>query len=755
MATIQEILDKINTSKSNNVSNNSFIDLMRQISGNPEDAVAPVNDANSIYGHIVQMYTELFDGSTNYEEIVANIDAIRDVFNNLAIINSLNDIKVALESIFADKSTLDSIFADKLILDSLYADKSKLDSLFADKIKFDRIYSSIDNIDRVHQSIDNIDTAIESAANIDILANSIQSVIATAAIDAEVVIVANSAPEIITLADNMNALNEIYINRDEIYAADDNAAIATTKAIEASGSASAALVSEDNAAASELNASNSANVALTQSGIATTKASEASNSADGAAQSETEAITKAAEASQSEANALISKNAASVSESNAAVSESNAANSASAAAVSESTALDYKNDVSAMKLAVETLYDAFDDRFLGAKISDPIVDNDGDAILDGAMYFDTTTNVMKVYDIDTTSWYMIPQKYLSNLLDVELTSIATGHMLKWDGENWINYLITKSDVGLSNVDNTSDANKPVSTATQTALNLKVAITDIRDNLTSFDTNKPLSANQGKILKGLIDDINTILASDDTTLDQIQEIVNFIKQNKTKLDTLGVSNIAGLQTALNNKVDDSQVLTNVPSGAKFTDTVYTHPSTHPASMITEDTTHRFATDSEKSTWNAKANTSVVTTTANGLMSSTDKSKLDGIAANANNYVLPEATSTAIGGVKVSDTTQTVAANAVTATTAKTYAVQLDASNNAVVNVPWVDTNTVYTHPTSGVAAGTYSSVTVNTSGHITAGINPTTVAGYGLTDVYTKTQIDTNIGTVAEFEATLN
>ena len=136
--------------------------------------------------------------------------------------------------------------------------------------------------------------------------------------------------------------------------------------------------------------------------------------------------------------------------------------------------------------------------------------------------------------------------------------------------------------------------------------------------------------------------------------------------------------------------------------------------------------------------------VVTTSVNGFMSSTDKSKLDGIAANANNYVLPEATSTAIGGVKVSDTTQTVAANAVTATTAKTYAVQLDASNNAVVNVPWVDTNTVYTHPTSGVAAGNYRSVTVNTSGHITAGTNPTTVSGYGLTDVYTKTENNTSL-----------
>ena len=43
---------------------------------------------------------------------------------------------------------------------------------------------------------------------------------------------------------------------------------------------------------------------------------------------------------------------------------------------------------------------------------------------------------------------------------------------------------------------------------------------------------------------------------------------------------------------------SQVLTNVPSGAKFTDTVYTHPENHPASMITESSTKRFVSDSEK-------------------------------------------------------------------------------------------------------------------------------------------------------------
>lgn len=43
------------------------------------------------------------------------------------------------------------------------------------------------------------------------------------------------------------------------------------------------------------------------------------------------------------------------------------------------------------------------------------------------------------------------------------------------------------------------------------------------------------------------------------------------------------------------------------------------------------------------------------------------------------------------------------------------------------------NTVYTHPNSGVTAGTYRSVTVNAQGHVTAGTNPTTLAGYGITD----------------------
>lgn len=67
--------------------------------------------------------------------------------------------------------------------------------------------------------------------------------------------------------------------------------------------------------------------------------------------------------------------------------------------------------------------------------------------------------------------------------------------------------------------------------------------------------------------------------------------------------------------------------------------YTHPATHPATMIVEDSTHRFATDTEKATWNAKASTATATTSVNGLMSSADKTKLDSVASGANNYTHP--------------------------------------------------------------------------------------------------------------------
>lgn len=76
--------------------------------------------------------------------------------------------------------------------------------------------------------------------------------------------------------------------------------------------------------------------------------------------------------------------------------------------------------------------------------------------------------------------------------------------------------------------------------------------DVVDNVASTATDVPLSANQGKILKGLIDSINTLLTSDNVDLDSLQEIVDYIEANKNTLDNLGIGNISGLQAALDAK-----------------------------------------------------------------------------------------------------------------------------------------------------------------------------------------------------------
>jgi len=104
----------------------------------------------------------------------------------------------------------------------------------------------------------------------------------------------------------------------------------------------------------------------------------------------------------------------------------------------------------------------------------------------------------------------------------------------------------------------------------------------------------------------VNEILTLLATDDITLDELQEVVTYIKANRSDLANLSIPNIAGLVAALAGKVDNDQVLTDVPEGAVFTDndTVYTHPENHSPSIISQNATNRFVTDAEKSTWNGK-------------------------------------------------------------------------------------------------------------------------------------------------------
>jgi len=81
-------------------------------------------------------------------------------------------------------------------------------------------------------------------------------------------------------------------------------------------------------------------------------------------------------------------------------------------------------------------------------------------------------------DVRVCAWLKIPLAALTdlaldNLSDVIISAPASGQVLYFNGTTWVNQQLDKNDVGLGNVDNTSDLDKPISTATQTALDDKI------------------------------------------------------------------------------------------------------------------------------------------------------------------------------------------------------------------------------------------------------------------------------------------
>lgn len=174
----------------------------------------------------------------------------------------------------------------------------------------------------------------------------------------------------------------------------------------------------------------------------------------------------------------------------------------------------------------------------------------------------------------------------------------------------------------------------------------------------------------------------------------------------------ISNVDGLQTALDAKaaasdldalkelVGDTAVSTQISTAvAGKSDTGHTHDD-------------RYYTESEINT---------------KLAGKSDTSHTHSAYANQN----------AFSNVKVGDST--IAADSTTDTLTLTAGSNItltaDTSGDGVTIAA---KDTVYTHPSSGVTAGTYKSVTVNAQGHVTGGSNPTTLAGYGITDAAAKT-----------------
>ena len=173
-------------------------------------------------------------------------------------------------------------------------------------------------------------------------------------------------------------------------------------ATSASNSASAAATSATSAAASQTAAATSAASAATSATAAATSASSALTSQTAAATSAASALTSETAAATSAASALTSQTAAATSAASALTSQTAAATSASSAATSATAAATSAASAATSATNAETAWDAFDDRYLGAKSSFPTLDNDGNALATGAIFFYTVDNNM--YAWSGTTW---------------------------------------------------------------------------------------------------------------------------------------------------------------------------------------------------------------------------------------------------------------------------------------------------------------------------------------------------------------
>jgi hypothetical protein len=195
--------------------------------------------------------------------------------------------------------------------------------------------------------------------------------------------------------------SELAAAQSEVAAAE-SAATATTQAQASAASEAAAHLSETNAGASESAAAASEAAALA--------------SAQAAAASETNAGHSETAAAASAGSASTDRAAAELAESNAATSETNASASAAAALASQDAAKTSETNSKASETAAgisaagassslaqaQAIVRSMNALYLGSKSADPAVDNNGDALIVGAEYFNTASNQLRVYT--STGW---------------------------------------------------------------------------------------------------------------------------------------------------------------------------------------------------------------------------------------------------------------------------------------------------------------------------------------------------------------
>ena len=390
------------------------------------------------------------------------------------------------------------------------------------------------------QTLAHIEDGTDATDAIQTVAGVASNVTTVAGVSSHVTTVAGNTTNVNTVATNIADVSSVATNMAEVLLADTNAATATTKASEAAASATAAQTAQTAAETAETNAETAETNAETAAALATTNGAAqvalATTQATNAATSATTATTQATNASSSATAAATSETNAGTSETNASGSATAAAGSATAAAGSASAAATSQTAAATSAAAAATALDSFDDRYLGSKTADPTVDNDGDALVSGALYFNSTANEMRVYD--GGNWIAASSAGAASLILYEYTATSgqTSFSGTDDNSASLSYAISNIQVILNGVildpsDYTATSGTSIVLATGAATGDLLNVYAFK----SFTVADTVSASAGGTFGGNIDVTGTVTA-DGLTVDGSATIKDATEPSLRFLDT---------------------------------------------------------------------------------------------------------------------------------------------------------------------------------------------------------------------------
>jgi len=251
----------------------------------------------------------------------------------------------------------------------------------------------------------------------------------------------------------------------------------------------------------------------------------------------------------------------------------------------------------AAQAAAEARLDDFDDRYLGAKTSDPTVDNDGDPLIDGALYYNTTDVITRVYDVSEGTWSDLKPSANDQANINALGPVAS--QVETVGDNITDVQTVATDLSgtdtigtvatdIANVNTTAssiaDVNTVASDLNETTSDIEVVSTNITDVNTVSGISTDVSTVAGidgdvTTVSGLSSNVTTVagVSTDVTTVAGISSDVTTVAADGADIDTVStnigdVNTVAGISTDITTVVSFESEIVDVSQSSDAVDII---------------------------------------------------------------------------------------------------------------------------------------------------------------------------------------